>query len=62
MFEKQQELEAILDNYSDIFEGIVDSGKSVQELIVDAYKLNKPVTSFIFDNPEKADYLARELL
>jgi len=55
MFEKQPELEKILDNYSDVFEGIVDSGKSIKELIVDAYKLRKPVTCFNLDNPEKAD-------
>ena len=61
MFEKQPELEKILDNYSDVFEGIVDSGKSIKELIVDAYKLRKPVTCFNLDNPEKADYLARDL-
>ncbi len=57
IFEKQHELEKILIKYSDVFEGIVDSGKNVKELIMDAYKLNKPVTSFNLSNPEKADYV-----
>lgn len=61
MFEKQQELEKVLYKYSEVFAGIVDSGKSVEELIMDAYKLNKPVTCFNLGNPEKADYLARDL-